>query len=256
MFRPCIDLHEGKVKQIVGGTLGDVTGGLQTNFISDRPPAWYAELYRRDGLTGGHVIMLGPGNEAAARQALAAYPGGLQIGGGINAENSKQWIEAGASHVIVTSWVFQEDRLDRDRLSHLAKVVGRERIVIDLSCRQRGEDYVVVTDRWQRFTHEIVAAETLDTLAEYCSEFLVHAVDKEGLKKGIDRELVGRLARWTPIPTTYAGGACSLQDLEEVGRIGCGRIDLTIGSALDIFGGTVPYKDLVAYNQRIKPQSK
>lgn len=256
MFRPCIDLHEGKVKQIVGGTLGSAPGGLRTNFVSDRSPAWYAELYKRDRLAGGHVIMLGPGNEAAARQALAAYPGGMQIGGGINADNARGWIEAGASHVIVTSWVFLEDRLDRGRLSLLVKMLGRERIVIDLSCRRNGDDYVVVIDHWQRFTRETLTAATLGSLAEFCCEFLVHAVDKEGLQKGIDRELVARLARWTPIPTTYAGGAGSLRDVEEVDRLGGGRIDLTVGSALDIFGGTVRYEDLVAYNQRVKLQSR
>lgn len=256
MFRPCIDLHDGKVKQIVGGTLGGVPGGLQTNFVSDLSPAWYAELYRRDGLAGGHVIMLGPGNEGAARQALAAYPGGMQVGGGINSDNARGWIEAGASHVIVTSWVFRGNRLDRDRLSVLVKMLGKERLVIDLSCRRRGGDYVVVTEGWQKLTQEIITPETLSLLAEFCCEFLVHAVDVEGVQGGIDHELVARLARWTPIPTTYAGGATSLEDLKEVSRVGRGRIDLTIGSALDIFGGTVRYQELVAYNRRLKEQSK
>jgi phosphoribosylformimino-5-aminoimidazole carboxamide ribotide isomerase len=249
MFRPCIDLHEGKVKQIVGGSLGD--SGLRTNFVSDRSAAWYAELYKRDGLAGGHVIMLGPGNETEARAALAAYPGGLQIGGGINARNARDWLEGGASHVIVTSWVFREGRVDLERLGELVKTVGKNRLVLDLSCRKRGENYYVVTDRWQKFTEVAITPETLRKLAGSCAEFLVHAVDVEGLCRGIDRELVGKLGRWTPIPTTYAGGANSLADLEEVTLLGEGKIDLTIGSALDIFGGHgVLFADVVKFNRR------
>lgn len=251
MFRPCIDLHEGKVKQIVGGSLRDGHGGLQTNFVSDRPARWYAELYRRDGLRGGHVILLGPGNEAAAREALAAYPGGLQVGGGVTLDNARQWLDAGASHVIVTSWVFREGRLDRERLHTLVKAVGRERLVLDLSCRKHGGEYFVVTDRWQKFTEMTISQATLAGLAATCAEFLVHAVDVEGLCRGIDLELVRDLGAWTPVPCTYAGGAKSLEDLETVTRAGQGRVDLTIGSALDIFGGTgVRYEDCVAYNRR------
>ena len=251
MFRPCIDLHEGKVKQIVGGSLGD--SGLRTNFVSDRSAAWFAELYQRDGLAGGHVIMLGPGNETEARAALAAFPGGLHIGGGVNAQNARGWLEAGASHVIVTSWVFREGRVDWERLGELVKTVGKNRLVLDLSCRKRDENYFVVTDRWQKFTEVAITPETLRKLAGSCAEFLVHAVDVEGLCRGIDRELVGKLGRWTPVPTTYAGGANSLADLEEVTRLGQGKIDLTIGSALDIFGGTgVRYADAVAFNRRLR----
>ncbi|MGA3163337.1 MAG: phosphoribosylformimino-5-aminoimidazole carboxamide ribotide isomerase [Verrucomicrobiota bacterium] len=249
MFRPCIDLHEGKVKQIVGGTLGD--SSLRTNFVSDHPAAWFAELYKRDGLTGGHVVMLGPGNETEARAALTAFPGGLQIGGGINAQNARGWLEAGASHVIVTSWVFREGRVDWERLGELAKTVGKNRLVLDLSCRKRDEDYFVVTDRWQKWTEETISPDTLQKLAGSCAEFLVHAVDVEGLCRGIDRVLVEKLGRWTPIPTTYAGGANSLSDLEEVTRLGQGKVDLTIGSALDIFGGKgVRYADAVKFNRR------
>jgi phosphoribosylformimino-5-aminoimidazole carboxamide ribotide isomerase len=251
MFRPCIDLHEGRVKQIVGATLRDAGAGLRTNFVSQHPAAWYAELYRRDRLQGGHVILLGPGNEAAARAALAAYPGGLQIGGGVNLDNARAWLDAGASHVIVTSWVFRDGQLDSDRLQALVQAIGRERLVLDLSCRKRGAGYVVVTDRWQKFTELIVGRETLVRLAEQCAEFLIHAVDVEGLCHGIDAELVAQLGAWAPIPTTYAGGAQSLADLEAVTRLGGGRVDLTIGSALDIFGGTgVRYEDCVAFNRR------
>jgi phosphoribosylformimino-5-aminoimidazole carboxamide ribotide isomerase len=254
MFRPCIDLHEGKVKQIVGGTLSDDSRQLRTNFVSERSAAWYADLYRRDGLHGGHVIMLGAGNEDAARQALGAFPGGLHVGGGINAANATGWLEAGASHVIVTSWVFRDGLLDWTRLAELVAVVGRKRLILDLSCRRRGEDYFVVTDRWQKFTELKISAEALGKLAESCDEFLIHAADVEGLCRGIDSELVEMLGQWSPIPTTYAGGANSLEDLEAVTRLGRGRIDLTIGSALDIFGGKgIRYAEAVAFNQKRQP---
>ncbi len=252
MFRPCIDLHEGKVKQIVGGTLAADVATLRTNFVSDRPPAWFADLYRRDDLRGGHVIMLGPGNDTAARETLAAFPGGLQIGGGINLSNARDWLEAGASHVIVTSWVFRDGRLDETRLRELVAAVGRERLVLDLSCRQRGGEYFVVTDRWQKFTELNVSERTLKDLAGMCAEFLVHAVDVEGLCRGIDPRLVRMLGECSPIPTTYAGGANSLADLEAVDRLGGGHVDLTIGSALDIFGGKgVRYADAVAFNRQV-----
>lgn len=254
MFRPCIDLHEGRVKQIVGGTLGDDASQIRTNFVSDRSAAWYADLYRRDNLPGGHVILLGPGNETAAREALQSYPLGLHVGGGIHADNARSWLDAGASHVIVTSWIFRDGALDRDRLRALVQAVGRQRLVLDLSCRKRNDDYFVVTDRWQKFTDLAVNRATLECLAGHCDEFLIHAADVEGLCRGIDLELVQRLAADSPLPTTYAGGAKSLEDLETVTHIGNGRIDLTIGSALDIFGGTgVRYADCVAFNRRTQP---
>ncbi len=251
MFRPCIDLHQGQVKQIVGGTLADDGPGPATNFVAERPAAWFAGLYRRDGLTGGHVIMLGPGNELPAREALQAYPGGLQIGGGINPGNARGYLEAGASHVIVTSHVFREGVIAWDRLQELVKLVGASRLVLDLSCRIREGRYWVVTDRWQKFTSEEVTQDLLHKLAANCAEFLIHAVDVEGLCRGIDASLVEKLGRWTPLPATYAGGARSLDDLEAVTTLGQGRIDLTIGSALDLFGGKlIKYSDAVTYNRR------
>ena len=255
MFRPCIDLHEGKVKQIVGGSLG-APESLRTNFVSEKPARWFAELYKRDNLRGGHVIMLGAGNENEARSALAAFPGGLQIGGGINSQNARGWLDAGASHVIVTSWVFREGRADWERLGELVKAIDKDKLVLDLSCRKRGENYFVVTDRWQTFTELLVNEETLKKFSEFCAEFLIHAVDVEGLCRGIDRELVEKLGQWTPIPTTYAGGANSISDLEGVSRLGKGKVDLTIGSALDIFGGSgVKYEDCVKFNRRQKNSS-
>jgi len=254
MFRPCIDLHEGKVKQIVGGSLGDDPAALRTNFVSERPARWFAELYRRDALRGGHVIMLGPGNETAAREALAAFPGGMQVGGGITIDNARSFLDAGASHVIVTSWIFREGRLEEARLRQLAAALGRNKLVLDLSCRVKDGDYFVVTDRWQKFTALQVQERTLRELARWCDEFLVHAVDVEGLCRGVDLELVRILGRGSPIPVTYAGGAKELRDLEEVERAGAGRVDLTIGSALDIFGGSgVRYEEAVAFNRRAAP---
>jgi phosphoribosylformimino-5-aminoimidazole carboxamide ribotide isomerase len=251
MFRPCIDLHEGKVKQIVGGSLSDSGGQLKTNFVSERPSSWFAELYRRDGLFGGHVIMLGPGNESAAREALRAYPGGLHVGGGIQLSNASSYLNEGASHVIVTSWVFREGKLDTERLRALVKAVGKDKLVLDLSCRTREGQYWIVTDRWQRFTNLALSEAVFQDLAKSCSEFLVHAVDVEGLCQGVDLPLVKRLAEWSPIPVTYAGGARSLADLEAVTEAGRGRVDLTIGSALDIFGGTgVRYEEVVVFNRR------
>ncbi|MGI9535500.1 MAG: phosphoribosylformimino-5-aminoimidazole carboxamide ribotide isomerase, partial [Desulfocapsaceae bacterium] len=222
-FRPCIDLHDGKVKQIVGSTLvDDDPGRLQTNFIADAAPAWFAELYRKDDLGGGHIIMLGPGNDKAAAQALAAWPGGMQVGGGINGANATGWIDRGASHVIVTSWVFRDGQIDLDRLRQLVSEIGKERLVLDLSCRQRDQDYYIVTDRWQKFTEVIINEDTLAELADYCDEFLVHAADVEGKCSGVEEQLISMLGRFATIPTTYAGGVRNLGDLELINHLGGG----------------------------------
>jgi phosphoribosylformimino-5-aminoimidazole carboxamide ribotide isomerase len=250
VFRPCIDLRGGRVVQIVGGSLSDSGNGVRTNFESDLPPAWFAARYREDHLTGGHVIALGPGNDQAAREALGAWPGGLQYGGGVNGDNARAWLDAGASHVIVTSWAFRDGCVDWSRIDQLTRSIGRERLVLDLSCRLRDNAYWVVTDRWQKFTDVQLGPETFQRLANACDEFLVHAVDVEGLCRGIDTELVARIAEWSPIPATYAGGAKSIEDLATVQRISGGRVHLTIGSALDLFGGTgVKYADCVAFNR-------
>jgi phosphoribosylformimino-5-aminoimidazole carboxamide ribotide isomerase len=218
--------------------------------VSEQPAAWFAQLYKLDGLKGGHVILLGPGNESQAIDCLAAYPGGLQLGGGVNLTNARSWLEAGASHVVLTSWVFQAGRLDRDRLKLLVGSIGRDRLVLDLSCRRRDGRYYVVTDRWQRFTELVIGPETLLDLSHFCAEFLVHAVDVEGLCSGIDEELVQNLGLWSPIPCTYAGGAKTINDLDQVTVLSKGRVDLTIGSALDIFGGSgIRYDEAVAFNR-------
>ncbi len=249
-FRPCIDLHAGQVKQIVGGSWRD-NAGPQTNFVSDRDAAYYAGLYRDQGLSGGHVIALGPGNEAAAKSALRAFPGGLQMGGGIGPENARDYLEAGASHVIVTSWLFAHGRLDRDRLRELSQRVGPERLVVDLSCRRQGDGWYVAINRWQTVTEVKIASELFQALAGTCAEYLIHAADVEGLRQGVDWDLVRHLSGLVELPTTYAGGASSLQDLPRMQAESGGRIDLTIGSALDIFGGAeVRLADCVAWNRR------
>jgi len=252
-FRPCIDLHHGQVKQIVGSTLQDNPDAtLNTNFETDRPASEYATMYQNDKLTGGHVIMLGPGNTDAAKSALQAYPQGLQVGGGITNSNALEWLQAGASHVIVTSHVFSNGKIHMERLNELVKLCGKGRLVLDLSCRRRPEDpegdYFVVTNRWQTFTEYPVTAGNLKELAEYCDEFLVHGVDVEGKQCGILKDLVRLLGDHSPIPVTYAGGVRSLEDLELVKELGKDKVDATVGSALDCFGGSLAYKDVVAWH--------
>jgi len=259
-FRPCIDIHQGRVKQIVGGTLKDSEDGdassetPETNFETETSSAEFAEMYRRDGIRGGHVIMLSRDDATteAAMRAVSAFPGGLQVGGGVTAETAAPLLDAGASHVIVTSYVFRDGAVDRDRLRKLVDAVGKDRVVLDLSCRKRGDDYFVVTDRWQKWTDLKVDAATMADLAAACDEFLVHGVDVEGMKLGIDEELVRRLGEHSPIPVTYAGGARSIADLELVRRAGNAMVDVTVGSALDCFGGALPYDDVVAWHNEQK----
>ena len=250
-FRPCIDLREGRVVQIVGASLQDgASEGPITNFETQQSAAAFAGRYKEDGLWGGHVIALGLGNEGAALSALKAFPGGMQIGGGIGPENAETYLEAGASHVIVTSYVFRDGQVDQERLQDLVDRVGKDRLVLDLSCRRKNGNFYVVTDRWQTFTEVLVKAQTLSWLAEFCAEFLVHGVDVEGKRTGIEADLVELLGAASPVPVTYAGGAKALDDLDRVKALGGGRVDLTIGSALDIFGGDVPYQDVVLWQQR------
>ena len=245
-------MHNGKVKQIVGSTLSDANpDALRTNFTSEFPSSYYARMYRRDGLYGGHVIMLGPGNEAAAREAFQAFPQGLQAGGAITPDNASYWLDQGAAAVIVTSYVFKEGRILADRLKEMRDLVGRDKLVIDLSCRQRGDAFYVVTDRWQKFTNTVISPETLEYFSRFCFEFLIHAADVEGKCQGIADDLIENLAAWSPLPTTYAGGVRDLKDFLRIQELGNGRLDVTVGSSLDIFGGSgMKYSDAVAFNRQ------
>ena len=248
-FRPCIDIHNGKVKQIVGGSLRDEGDFAITNFASEYGADFYAKKYKADRIHGGHIILLNgktseyyEATKDQAMKALSVYPGGLQIGGGITAENAKEYIEAGASHVIVTSYAFQDGEVNWGNLERLCATVGKEHIVIDLSCRKKDGAYYVVSNRWQTFTNVVVNEETLNKFKNYCDEFLVHGVDVEGKSSGVEVELVKLLADWNRLPITYAGGIGSMDDLEEFRRISEGKLDFTIGSALDLFGGTICYE--------------
>ena len=266
-FRPCIDIHNGKVKQIVGSSLKDIGNQAEENFVSKQDAAFYANMYKGDGIKGGHIILLNAADsdffEATRQQALLAlraYPKGLQIGGGITAENAHSYIEEGASHVIVTSYVFKDGKINYENLQKLAAAVGKEQVVLDLSCRYldgqtilegesepRAKGYYVVTDRWQKFTTELVTIELLDELSQYCDEFLVHAVDVEGKQNGIEADLVKLLGSWGKMPITYAGGVRSFEDMKQLDELGNHKLHVTIGSALDLFGGSLKYRDVLAY---------
>ncbi len=251
-FRPCIDLHNGVVKQIVGSSLSDKNNiDLKTNFKADKPPEWFASLYKKDKLLGGHVIKLGSGNEKAAKAALSVWPGGMQIGGGINMDNAGKWLDVGAGSVIVTSFVFHNGIIDKGRLKKLSNYIGKNHLVLDLSCRVKDGKYIVVTDRWQTYTKEIITHQLLEQLSKYCHEFLVHGVDVEGKLMGIETPLVKILGDWGKLPVTYAGGISSINDIKTIEKYGKGNLDFTIGSALDIFGGTLlKYKDIVNFNKK------
>ena len=253
-FRPCIDIHNGRVKQIVGGSLKDKDNQAEENFVSRMDGAFYANMYKKAGIRGGHIILLNPvtseyyeATRAQALLALHSYPGGLQLGGGITADNAAQFIEAGASHVIVTSYVFNNGRIDYNNLEKLVDAVGKSHLVLDLSCRKKDDSYYIVTDRWQKFTDEVITAELLDELAQYCDEFLIHAVDVEGKASGIEKELVSLLGDWGKIPLTYAGGVHSFEDLRLIKELGHNRVNVTIGSALDLFGGSMKFEDVIAF---------
>lgn len=246
-FRPCIDLHDGKVKQIVGSSITNKNNEVIENFVSNHTSSYYANLFKKDQLTGGHVIMLGKGNEDAAIEALQAYPKGLQIGGGITVENAKAFIEAGASHVIVTSYIFHNGQFDEARLKALVNSVGKEHIVLDLSCRNKDGRWFVMTDRWTTWSEFEVNAESIRHLEQYCDEFLIHAVDVEGKKGGMALDLIEDLAKWVKIPTTYAGGVRSMEDLQLFEKMTNSQLHITIGSALSIFGGDLSYDNVVAY---------
>lgn len=253
-FRPCIDIHNGAVKQIIGGSLKDCGDTAAENFVSDQDGSFFANYYKSHGLKGGHIILLNPATseyyEATRRQAmlaLRAYPGGLQIGGGINADNAAEFLNAGASHVIVTSYVFRDGKINIENLQKMIDAVGKEHLVLDLSCRKKDGSYYIVTDRWQKFTDVIVNPDTLDMLSSYCDEFLIHAVDVEGKCSGIENGLVRMLGGWGKITITYAGGVGSFEDLSALKELGQNRLNVTIGSALDLFGGTMNFEDVLNF---------
>lgn len=254
-FRPCIDLHHGKVKQIIGGTLRDNGCGPIENHVSPHDAPWFAQRYRDDALAGGHVICLGPGNESVARAALATWPGGLQIGGGINALNAKGWIAAGASHVIVTSFLFNtQGQFIPENLHACVEAVGAEHLVLDLSCRRDSSGWHVAMNRWQTQTEWRVEPDLLEKLSPFCAEFLIHAADVEGLCRGVDAELIALLSTCRSVPITYAGGVTTMSDVQAIHDASAGKLDFTVGSALDLFGGkTLRYAELVEWNQQHAP---
>lgn len=253
-FRPCIDIHNGQVKQIVGGSLKDTGNEAKENFVSHYDSTFYANLYKEHGIKGGHVILLNPLDsefyEATKKEALAAlraYPQGLQVGGGINADNAEEFLDAGASHVVVTSYVFRDGEIHYDRLVNLTEMVGRERLVLDLSCRKKDGDYYIVTDRWQKFTKVRLTTEAMKELGKYCDEFLIHAVDVEGKAQGIDADLVELLESCRDRKVTYAGGVHNFEDLRLLKEKGRNHIHVTIGSALDLFGGSMKFEEVLSY---------
>lgn len=254
-FRPCIDIHNGKVKQIVGGSLRDKADQAKENFVSDNNSTFFANLYKKEKLTGGHIILLNPvtspyyeDTREQALMALEAYPGGLQIGGGITRENAAFFLDKGAQKVIVTSHVFQGGEIHYKNLELLVKEIGKEKLVLDLSCRKKEDGYYIVTDRWQKYTNVVLEEKSLDYLSNFCEEFLIHAVDVEGMAKGIEKEVASLLGSWGKLPITYAGGIHSYEDLEELKKLGQGKVDFTVGSALDLFGGKLKFAKLCSWS--------
>lgn len=283
-IRPCIDIHNGKVKQIVGGSLRDESGKesvlkesvlkerlfgenpLRENFVSQKDADVYAAIYRRAMLPGGHIILLNSVKEKEAyeadlRQAFLAlkeYPDGMQAGGGITPETADRFLEAGASHVIVTSYVFRDGELDRDHLDEMVRAVGKKHLVLDLSCRkQENGSYVVVTDRWQKLTRLVISEGTLDFLAGFCDEFLIHAADVEGKRAGVEEDLAELLGGWqkkSRFPVTYAGGVHALEDLSKIAASSGGRMDVTVGSALDLFAGNLKLQELKEMAEKLSAE--
>ena len=252
-FRPCIDIHNGKVKQIVGGTLSDSDDSAKENFVSERDAAYFAHMFRQDGLEGGHVIMLNSRQSPYFREtqeqallALHSYPGGMMAGGGITAENADIYLDAGASHVIVTSYVFFNGEISYVNLEKLETEIGADKIVLDLSCSRKDNAYCIMTDRWQKYTRTPLTPELILHLSEHCAGFLIHGIDSEGRKNGIDFSLIRMLTAVHGVSVTYAGGISTFEDLEAIRRTGEDRIDVTVGSALSIYGGSMDYRQVLA----------
>ena len=263
-FRPCIDIHDGKVKQIIGGSLDDEKGASE-NFIAGAPASFYASLYAKKNLGGGHVIILNKAGTAEyeaskvqALNALGAFKGGMSIGGGINDLNAEEFLDAGAYAVIVTSFVFKDGRLDENNLLKIKNAVGSKHLILDLSCRRgaNGKLYVV-TDRWQRFTELELTKDLLKSLQPNVCEYLIHAADVEGKKAGIDTDVLNVLASYMregdSVPVTYAGGVHTYEDLDTIRGAGAGLIDATVGSALDLFGGELKMDAITAMLENNMP---
>lgn len=253
-FRPCIDIHNGQVKQIVGGSLKDMGDFAKENFVAKQDATFFAGLYKNAGIRGGHIILLNAKDspyydmtKQQAYQALEVYPGGLQVGGGITPENAQDFLKAGASHVIVTSYVFHDGMIDHERMKKLVDTVGKEHLVLDLSCKKQVDGYYIVTDRWQKLTRQKVTAELMDELKECCDEFLIHAVDVEGKSQGIEKELVSLIGNWGKHPVTYAGGVHNYEDLALLKQLGRDHLNVTIGSALDLFGGQMKWQEVMRF---------
>ena len=253
-FRPCIDIHNGKIKQIVGSSLRDEGNCASENFVSEKKGDFYADFYKKRGVKGGHIILLNHSDseyyEVTKKQAilaLRAYSGGLQVGGGITPENGKEFLNAGASHVIVTSYVFKDGKIDRNGLHKMQKSVGKQHLVLDVSCRKRGDIYYIVTDRWQKYTEVVLNEENMNYFAGFCDEFLIHAVDVEGKASGIEGELVSMLGDWGRLPITYAGGVHNFEDLKILKELGKNKVNVTIGSALNLFGGSMDFDKVLDY---------
>lgn len=251
-YRPCIDIHNGKVKQIVGGSLSDTGNDTKINFVSEQDATFYAQLYKSYGIRGGHVIMLTPkGNDGyeetkqEAVKALQSYPGGLQVGGGINDTNATEFLEAGASHVIVTSYVFKDGQVNYENLEKLVSTIGREHLVLDLSCRRKDNNYYIMTDRWQKYTNVILTEVTMKELSRYCDEYLIHAVDVEGKVSGIEKDLLRILGNFNDVPITYAGGIHTMEDIDLMKKLGRNHVNATIGSAIDLFGGNMKFEEVL-----------
>lgn len=257
-LRPCIDIHNGKVKQIVGGSLRDDGNCAIENFVAEKSAADFARFYHKDHLKGGHIILLNPAGSPyyetsrnAALEALHAEPGDFSLGGGVTPENAWDYLNAGASHVIVTTYVFSEGRFNRQHLEQMVSAVGKKHLILDLSCRRKDNGFYIVTDRWQKWSDVKLSVHVLRKLSEFCDEFLIHGVDAEGRQSGPQLELVDLIAaaftgekQWL-FPVTYAGGIGSFQDLEAVRNHGKGMVDVTIGSALDLFGGRMAYRSIL-----------
>ncbi len=249
-FRPCIDVFKGKVVQLIGTSLfGGEEKTIVKHFESEYSPAYYAELFKQDNLKGGHILSLGSGNNDVVIEALKAFNGGMKYGGSVTPENAHVYLDAGATHVIVNSYVFDNGEINLPNLKSLVKSIGKDKLVLDMSCRKKNGDYYIVTNLWEKFTNVILDQKSLQDISKYCDEIIVHGVDSEGRKQGLESDLVRILAQHTPIKTVYAGGISSIADLTMIKALGNEKIDPCIGTALSIYGGNLSYYEVLEWNK-------